>query len=124
VNAYRARSAKANSALVVVIDSDTEPIQRRQRQLRDALAKIDLPERASGEAIVHLIPKRNIETWVLFLNGRKVDEETDNKGEPKVDELIVDAARTFHDLIRANPPMASEPIPSLSAAMPEARRLG
>ena len=125
VRAYRARTAggKAKSALVVVIDADTEPTERRQGQLREMLIQSQLFERVKGEAIVHLIPKRNIETWVLFLNDRKVDEQTDYKQTPGVDELIGDAARIFQALTSGARSVGLECVPSLVLGISEASRL-
>lgn len=119
VRAYRQRSAKAKSALVVAIDADTDSTERRHRQLREVLTQDGQPERRTEEAIVQLIPKRSIETWILFLSGRNVDEDTDYCHDPTVDRVIAGAAHAFLDLSRAN---RSSP-PSLSAAVKEAERL-
>ena len=89
----------------------------------EALTQDGQPERRADEAIVQLIPKRSIETWILFLNGRQVDEDADYCHDPAVDRLIADAARAFLDLSRANPPLPSNTIASLSAAAQEAERL-
>jgi hypothetical protein len=72
VNEYRTRAAK--SALVVAIDADTGEVNRRARQLAEALKEARLEPREDGEAIVHLIPRRNVETWILHLCERDVDE--------------------------------------------------
>jgi hypothetical protein len=126
VRAFRARNSggKAKSELVIAIDSDTEPIDRRQLQLKDLLIAHRLSERVSGEAIVHLIPRRNIETWVLFLNNRKVDEQKDYKQAPDIDDLIGEAARAFQRLLKKTRIMDLESVPSLSAGISEASRLG
>jgi hypothetical protein len=109
VKAYRERSARARTALVVVIDADTCDADRRGRQLR--------------EAITHFVPKRNIETWVLFLDGRSVDEDKDYSLDPDVDQLIRPGAVAFFDMSRVNAAPRSNCIASLLAAIPEARRL-
>ena len=106
VQACRSRSSRANTALAVVIDADTDGIERRVRQLSVALEQAEQEARRDGEAIVHLIPKRNIETWILCLNGRSVDEQQDYSRQPGIDPLITPAAATFYDWSRpnANPP--------------------
>jgi len=71
---FRKRATKAKTALIVVIDADTDEVIRRDRQLKEALVNGRCQD---DEAIVHLIPKRNIETWILHLNDKDVDEETD-----------------------------------------------
>src|SRR5215813_1327143 len=45
VKAYRERFARAKTALVVAIDADTETVDRRRRQLADALVQASQKER-------------------------------------------------------------------------------
>ena len=75
---YRSRHAK--TALIVMIDADTHTVQDRWRQLDQALEdggkqRVD----AEHEQIARLVPKRNIETWILCLNGHAVDQDADYK---------------------------------------------
>ena len=123
VRAHRARSARAESALIVAIDADITPVNRRQRQLEEALSLSGLEERGEKEAIAHLIPKRHIETWILYLSGQSVDEDTDYHNAPGVDEMIERSSKGFFELIKAMPAVA-DTIKSLALAIPEARRLG
>ena len=123
VQAYRGRSARAKTALIVAIDADTGDMGRRIRQLREALERARLAARTDGEAIVHLVPRRSVETWVLCLSGRHVDENTDFSGEVSVDRLIAPAAVTFFEWSRASASPPTHCIPSLLAAIPEVRRL-
>jgi hypothetical protein len=102
--------------LIVVIDADTETVGRRVHQLSEALGN---GARKDGETIVHVIPKRNIETWILQLSGKHVDEETDY-GKRDVDDLIPNAAATFHAWT-SQPPASC--LPSLLAAIEETKRL-
>ena len=119
VAAYRHRSAKAASALVVAINADTEAVTRRQQQLRDSLTQAQMPERMNNEAIAHFIPKQHIETWLLFLGGRPVDEDTDYH-DAAVDGLFGVAANTFAELCRSS---RQDVIASLSLAILEVRRI-
>lgn len=124
VKACRGRSVRAETALIVAIDADQGPVGRRLRQLREALEQAGLAARAEGETIVHLIPKRSVETWVLCLSGRDVDEDTDYSQEGDVDGLIPAAAVTFFEWSRVNAPPPAHCVPSLLSAIPEVRRLG
>jgi hypothetical protein len=81
-----------------------------------------LPRRAEDEAIVHLIPKRHIETWILCLKGERVDEETDYRHRG-VDEHIKTAASTLFNWSRPNTVPAEHCVESLGLAIPEVRRL-
>ncbi len=123
VAAYRARSVRAETALVVVIDSDTADVERRVRQLQDALKEAELHPCSVSEKIVHLIPKRNIETWILCLNGAIVDEDADYRRAQNIDAQIKPAAETFFAWTRPNALPPPHCIPSLQAGVPEIRRL-
>lgn len=115
MEAYRARSHRANTALFVVIDADMGDVGDRTRQLREALEQ----PREANEAILHFIPRRHIETWILHLKGEDVDEFSDYHNRD-VDKLIPSAAAKFHDWV-AQPP--TECLASLRAAIEEAGRL-
>jgi len=122
VKAYRNRSARAKTALIVAIDADTSEVSQRCRQLRETLKAADERPRTNEETIVHLIPKRNIETWIFCLNGKAVDETTDYSRRD-VDGLIIDAASSFFDWTRSQATLPSHCVPSLVEAIPEANRL-
>jgi hypothetical protein len=123
VRAYRWRSARAATALVVVLDADSGSVDRRMQQLRQALAQAEQDERSDPEKIAHMIPKRNIETWILCLNGTQANEDTDYRAEPGVDKQIPTAATVFFDWSRRNAQVPQHCIPSLHLAIPEVRRL-
>jgi hypothetical protein len=95
----------------------------RTRQFEECLAAEGLSPRTSRERIVHLIPKRNIETWILNLNGHTVDEETDFSRYAAIDDLMVPAAQTLFEWTRPNAVPAPYCVPSLRWAINELRRL-
>lgn len=68
------RASQVARALVVVLDEDNQGIGRREEQLARALRDADLEPRGDAERIVHVIPARNIETWLTYLRGGTVDE--------------------------------------------------
>jgi hypothetical protein len=123
VRAYRWRSTRAATALVVMIDADTGSADQRLQQLRQALVQADLVQRLAAEKIAHLVPKRNIETWVLCLSGTQVDEDTDYRNQQGIDKQIQAASTAFFDWSRANAQVPQHCVPSLLSAIPEARRL-
>jgi hypothetical protein len=117
------RAARAAKALVVAIDADQETVARRQQQLESQLKKAGLPKRPPGEPIVHLIPKRNIETWILHLTDNpNIDEATDYRNDRRVEPAIRPAAEKLFDMARNSSPDPNL-LPSLAAALPELRRL-
>lgn len=123
VRAYRARSVRAKTALVVVIDADTDGPERRLRQFDAALLQADLPPRGPNESIAHLIPKRSIETWIVCLVGLPVDEYTDYRHESGIDLHIPSAAALLFSWARGNSQPPANCVPSLLSAIPEVRRL-
>jgi hypothetical protein len=106
-------------ALIVVIDADVEEMARRRSQLEEQLQR----RRGAHEPIVHFIPKRNVESWILCLDGEIVDEIENHRKDHGIEERIGPAARVFFDWTRPNAIVPSHCIPSLYAAIPEAQRL-
>ncbi|MFH0824366.1 MAG: hypothetical protein V2B18_16560 [Pseudomonadota bacterium] len=74
IKAFRAKSSHINLCLVVVIDADNFSVEERIRQLESSLGDSGQQERTTGERIVILVPKRNIETWIRYLDGMDYDE--------------------------------------------------
>jgi hypothetical protein len=106
-------------ALIVVIDADAGEVARRRSQLEEQLQR----PRKAHERIVHFIPKRNIETWILCLDGEIVDEIEDHHSDRGIEDRIGSAARVFFDWTRPNASVPDRCVPSLRAAIPEAQRL-
>ena len=80
VKAYRSRANHLSRALLAVIDADTQEVQRRHLQLEEQLQNANVEQRKTHERIAILVPKRNIETWIVYLQGISVDEKADYKG--------------------------------------------
>lgn len=76
VKAYRQNRNRVSIGLVVLIDADTDALQERLNQLDRTLSEDSQQNRQPDEAIAIFIPKRNIETWIHYLQGETVDEET------------------------------------------------
>ncbi len=131
VKTHRAQAASPRTGVVVVIDADTGLVGRRTQQLREALDDAAAQPRTPIERIAHLIPKRNIETWILCLNdtrpnGQPVNENDDYKGHREsrnIGDQIKPAAETFFDWSRTNAAVPAHCVDSLRTAIPEIRRL-
>lgn len=123
VQACRRRNSKAGAALIVVIDADTGLVRYRSDALASALKERQIPHREVDEPISHLIPKRNIETWILCLNGQRVNEVDDYKYSKIESTAILNAAKQFFFRSRPNAVSDHVSIASLDAALPEARRI-
>ena len=93
--AYRKRGSYLALKLIIVTDADNLTVEGRRRQLSASLTSAEMHDPTPDEAVAVLIPKRNIETWIAYLSGRKVDEATeyrhlDRAGDcqPAVDKLV------------------------------------
>lgn len=77
VISYRRKSTYIKSiALVAIIDADTYSVQQRLKQLDSALEDNGQAKRQSHEKIAIFVPKRNIETWIHYLMGKDVNEDS------------------------------------------------
>ena len=93
--AYRQRRQRAASALIAMIDADTNDVQDRINQFERACDSIQIAFRTADEAVAIAVPKRNIETWIHYLNGQPVNEqdayprlERERECKPAVDHLV------------------------------------
>ncbi len=125
VRVFRSRIRHAETALIVIIDADAFTIQHRLQQLDQALTDsgqaLVNPE---SEEIARLVPKRNIETWIMCLNGEPVDEDTNYK--PTRNDwtaLIPSAAATLVAWAHSGRELADHCVDSLRAAIGELKRL-
>ena len=75
VKAYRQKRNQVSIGLVVLIDADTGTLEARLNWLASALDKDKQKNREPNEAIAIFVPKRNIETWIHYLQGETVNEE-------------------------------------------------
>jgi hypothetical protein len=125
VKAYRTRQARVATKLVVVIDADRNTVQQRFRHMDQALQQAGVPSiEDDKEDIARLVPKRNIETWILCENGMAVDEDTDYK-QTRNDwaELIRNGVDRLLSWTRPNATVPESCVDSLRLALPQLRKL-
>ena len=72
LKAYRDR--RVRSALIAMIDADGNEVQERISELKQECQSKEVPFRGHDEAVAIAVPKRNIETWIHYLNGEQVNE--------------------------------------------------
>lgn len=75
---YRRFCNYKNIALVVLTDADTNTVTDCLKKLDNELVKASLARCQPDEKIAVFVPKRNIETWISYLQDQTqpVDEET------------------------------------------------
>jgi hypothetical protein len=118
------RTRHAMTVLIVMIDADAYTVDQRLAQLATALEEVGSPPLRVNEPVARLVPKRNVETWVLCLNERPVNEEADYKGtRHDWNDLIPEASGSLFRLTRPNVPIPENCIDSLARAIRELRRL-
>jgi hypothetical protein len=122
VHDYR-RYRREDRNLVIVIDADIKSVEERLKQLDDELEQAKLSKRQQDEKIGIFTPKRNIETWIYYLQGHSVNETEDYKGhikspsEGKLSAIVLARKRQRHEQLPDDAP------PSLQAACSELDRL-
>lgn len=123
VKTYRSRHAQTK--LVVIIDADTDTVQDRLKQLDQALQNTGKePVDTRSEQIARLVPKRNVETWILCLNEQVVNEDEDyKKKRENWNELIPTAAETLFQWTRSHEALPEYCVDSLHHGIGELKRL-
>lgn len=81
LRAYRKRASRAATVLVVVIDGDLARQPGRFQELQRECEIQNVSFRTDGEHVAIIVPCRNIETWIQYLQGAKVNE---NDAYPKL----------------------------------------
>jgi hypothetical protein len=121
---YRSRQARARSALIVVIDADTHTVQDRLNQLDEALTGSGKQTVGDTEQIARLVPKRNVETWILCLNEQPVNEDDDyTHTRSDWNELIPRGAETLCQWTRSTTEPPNHCVNSLRTGVRELKRL-
>jgi len=124
VKAHRVRRAKTAAALIVIIDVDTHTLTARLAQLDKELGKVGIPALRPDERVSRLVPKRNVETWILCLCEQLVEEATDYKGRrDDWNDLIPIASQMLFQWTRPNANLPGNCIDSLQRGIAELKRL-
>lgn len=70
------RSSHVNYAFIAIVDGDTKGVKARIQQFNDRCVELDIAVRSEKERVAIVVPTRNIETWIAYLEGREVNEIT------------------------------------------------
>jgi hypothetical protein len=124
VRAHRIRRARTTAALIVIIDADTHTLAARLAQLDQELSRAGVPALRPDEPVARLVPKRNVETWILCLNDHHVNEAMNYKdGGRDWNELIPTAAETLFQWTRPNTDLPQHCTDSLNRGIIDLRGL-
>lgn len=72
----RAMRDAQSKSLIVITDADAMGVRARIESLKKKCEEEGVDWRKPDEALLLVIPARNIETWLAYLRGNDVDEET------------------------------------------------
>lgn len=109
VRAYRSQSSHLSIALAVIIDADKQTVEQRLGELDLALEAASQPRRQVEECIAIFVPRRNIETWIYYLQGYKVDEETVYPKLSRTGDCKADVERLARDICPVGLPPSAPP---------------
>ncbi|MGP8271036.1 MAG: hypothetical protein ACLQLH_13280 [Terracidiphilus sp.] len=139
VNAYRLTKARIHTWLIAVVDADTGTVAQRIGELDRGLTQAQEPRvramRIQDERIARLVPRRNIETWILALNdvvpveNPPLNETTDYKKDVQEfrhydwEGIIKPASTAFYGFIRPNAQLPANLLESLRHGICEMRRV-
>jgi phenylalanyl-tRNA synthetase alpha subunit len=118
---YRRRRNRRSGMLIVLIDADKKTVEERLKQLNDALIENSQQLRQPNEAIAVFVPKRNIETWIHYLQGTNVDEETEYTKLKKQSDCKPYVEKLVNQCSQGN--LDEKTPPSLKAACGELQRI-
>lgn len=79
VQAMRDKARHITTALIIGIDADEETVAARLSEMNDLLKVAGIKRRGGNEHIAIVVARRNVETWMYYLEGNSVDETTDYK---------------------------------------------
>jgi len=125
IKAYRRRQAKAQTGLIFMIDADAHTLRERLSQLEQALTESNQRRVDEHERVAQLVPKRNVETWILCLNDESgLDENTDYTGTQRDWHLLIpSAAETLCQWSQSPTGLPAYCLNSLQIGVQELRRL-
>jgi hypothetical protein len=127
----RARNARASTGMLALIDADNRSVEERRNELDRGLESIGHhPIDPNRDPIARLIPRRNIETWILYLSSSatarpEVNETQDYKREKSAQEwsaLIPRASEELYALTRSSITLPGNLIDSLRLGIEEIPR--
>ena len=70
----RAIRGKKGAYLIVVTDADVDTTATRRTRLDEECVQRNVPVRTDDDPVIVAVPRRNIETWLAYLDGNEVDE--------------------------------------------------
>ena len=116
------RQTQGAAYLIVVTDADDNSTEARRAQLDEECDRHGVPRRNNGDPAIVVVPRRNIETWLAYLDGADVDECT-RYPRLRRERDCIEHARHLYAMCHETQRLRSPAPPSLQEACEEYRRL-
>ncbi|MDD2260873.1 MAG: hypothetical protein PHW20_01270 [Clostridia bacterium] len=68
------RRSHVNYAFMAIVDGDNHGVRGRIKQFDNKCIELEFPVRDPKDQVAIIVPTRNIETWISYLEGKQVDE--------------------------------------------------
>ncbi|MEL3911684.1 hypothetical protein [Treponema pedis] len=107
-----------NIILFVCIDADMHSVTDRYKELDDECVEQQIPSRTSIEPVVFFVPKRSIETWIEWLEGKEGIDEITSYSHLKEESECKPQAEKLAEMFIQNADL-SMALPSIQAAQIE-----
>lgn len=118
----RSKAIRPNSGVLALIDADTLTVEQRKAQLDSELRALGENPRRPNEPIALWIPRRHIETWLVYLCGGAVTEDDDVK-RGRFEASVSQAADSFLELFHERKRGPLDTLPSIDASLEETLRI-
>lgn len=115
---------KKNAYLIVVIDADIHTLDYRHQQLKQECEENRIPPRNSSDInVLHIIPRRNIETWLKYLKNENNIDESVQYPKLKRPGDCKEHAENLYNMCHVQQQLREPAPPSLREACNEYRKL-
>ena len=114
--------AVQNAYLIVVTDAEIGSTQARRAQLKAECEREGIPRRREDDRVLVIVPRRNIETWLAYLEGKDVDESSSYPRLSRKGDCAAHAER-LHEMCHEAQRLREPAPPSLREACVEYRKL-
>jgi hypothetical protein len=116
------RNSKTNGCILIgMIDADKKTIYEKRRLISEEIGNT---QGQNIDGVSLFVVKRNIETWIHFLNGNRINEDDDYKDPYRDMTRNREKITEFASSCRQQQPSAREALPpSLAAACAEFEKI-
>ena len=118
----KAIRSRQQAFLVIITDADNLRVKARKDRLNQECVKQEMQVRTPEDPVIMAIPRRNIETWLAYLDGTEVDERTTY---PRLNRIgdCHEHAKVLYRMCHERQELVDPAPPSLREACKEYRKL-